>query len=68
MKGRVKIFNPGPGWGFIRGEDGQDYFVHHSELTDAFKSADGRKYLAQGQKVTFRPVEAEKGLAAKEVK
>ena len=33
MKGTVKFFNNGKGFGFIAGEDGKEYFVHHSGLS-----------------------------------
>ena len=32
MKGTVKFFNNSKGFGFIKGEDGTEYFVHHSGL------------------------------------
>ncbi len=47
-KGTVKWFNPGKGYGFIKGEDGQDYFVHFSEI-----QTEGYKTLEEGQEVTF---------------
>jgi len=31
-KGKIKWFNQSKGYGFIAGEDGQDYFMHHSQL------------------------------------
>ena len=34
MKGTVKFFNSGKGFGFITGEDGKDYFVHSSALKE----------------------------------
>ena len=40
MKGTVKMFNKEKGYGFIRGEDGKDYFFHYSALLmDEFKTA-----------------------------
>lgn len=35
MKGTVKFFNTGKGFGFIAGEDGKEYFVHQSAIADA---------------------------------
>lgn len=32
MKGKIKTFNEEKGYGFIRGEDGKDIFVHLSEI------------------------------------
>lgn len=32
MKGTVKWFDVRKGYGFIAGEDGQDYFVHYSGI------------------------------------
>lgn len=34
MKGNVKFFNEGKGFGFIAGEDGKEYFVHQTGLTE----------------------------------
>ena len=34
MKGNVKFFDQGKGFGFIRGEDGKDYYVHESALKE----------------------------------
>lgn len=34
MKGKVKFFNTGKGFGFIAGEDGKEYFVHTSGLKE----------------------------------
>ena len=34
MKGKVKFFNQGKGFGFITGEDGKDYYVHESALKE----------------------------------
>jgi cold shock protein len=46
--GTVKWFNADKGYGFISREDGDDLFVHFSEIqTDGFKTLD------EGQAVTF---------------
>ncbi len=34
MKGTVKFFNQMKGFGFIAGEDGEEYFVHQSALAE----------------------------------
>lgn len=34
MKGTVKFFSTGKGYGFIAGEDGKEYFVHQSAVVD----------------------------------
>jgi cold shock CspA family protein len=47
-KGTVKWFNPDKGYGFISREDGDDLFVHYSEI-----QMDGFKTLDEGQAVEF---------------
>ncbi|MFH1399866.1 MAG: cold shock domain-containing protein [Candidatus Woesearchaeota archaeon] len=34
MKGTVKFFNQMKGFGFIAGEDGNEYFVHQSGIAE----------------------------------
>jgi CspA family cold shock protein len=46
--GVVKWFNPDKGYGFISREDGDDIFVHFSEI-----QMDGFKTLSEGQAVVF---------------
>lgn len=48
-KGTVKWFNARRGYGFILGEDGNDYFVHHSDI-----KMEGFRSLNTGQAVTFQ--------------
>lgn len=47
MYGTVTRYLTDRGFGFIRGEDGNTYFIHHSRL-------DG-EYIAPGYYVSFRP-------------
>jgi cold shock protein len=47
-EGVVKWFNPDKGYGFISREDGDDIFVHFSEI-----QMDGFKTLTEGQAVAF---------------
>ncbi len=47
-EGTVKWFNPEKGYGFISQEDGEDLFVHFSEI-----QMDGFKTLDEGAAVTF---------------
>lgn len=47
-QGTVKWFNPDKGYGFISREDGDDLFVHYSEI-----KMDGFKTLDEGQAVEF---------------
>jgi CspA family cold shock protein len=60
--GRVKWFNEQKGYGFISRDDGDDVFVHFSEI-----NASGFKTLAENQEVTFELKEGPKGLQATNV-
>ena len=59
MKGTVKWFNAGKGYGFITGEDGIDYFAHFTQI-----QAEGYRSLEQGQSVSFDVAEGPKGANA----
>jgi CspA family cold shock protein len=61
--GRVKWFNEQKGYGFISREDGDDVFVHYSEI-----ESDGFKTLSEDQEVTFELKEGPKGLQAAHVR
>ena len=49
MNGIVKEYNKQKGFGFITGDDGEDYFVHVYGLGPKFKQSG----LQQGQRVAF---------------
>ena len=54
MKGTVKFFNNGKGFGFIAGEDGKEYFVHMSDLNEGVQ-------LNDNDAVTFDVEEGDRG-------
>ncbi|MFM2363854.1 MAG: hypothetical protein RLZZ316_2756 [Bacteroidota bacterium] len=59
QRGTVKFFNTEKGFGFIKGDDGQEYFVHKSGLIDE---------IQQGDAIEFELQEGKKGLVAVSVK
>ena len=61
MKGTVKWFSAGRGYGFIQGEDGKDVFVHHTALPAGL-------YLQEGDDVEFKKEESDRGPRAEEVR
>jgi CspA family cold shock protein len=63
QQGKVKWFNERKGYGFISRDDGDDVFVHFSEI-----ESDGFKTLAEDQEVSFEIKEGPKGLQASNVK
>ncbi|NLW22174.1 MAG: cold-shock protein [Tissierellia bacterium] len=60
--GIVKWFDSQKGFGFIQTEEGKDVFVHFSQINKA-----GFKTLEEGEEVTFKIVEGQKGPQAAEV-
>ena len=56
MKGKVKWFSNQKGYGFISDEEGNDIFVHYSEV-----NMDGYKSLAEGVEVEFEVAQGTKG-------
>ncbi len=62
MQGKVKWFNPEKGYGFIEVEEGNDVFVHYSEIKE-----EGFKTLEEGQEVEFEIVEGNRGPQAANV-
>ena len=62
QSGTVKWFNHCKGFGFITPESGQDLFVHFRSI-----QGNGFRCLMEGQRVTFKVVQGQKGLQADEV-
>lgn len=62
MTGTVKWFNSEKGFGFITTEEGNDVFVHFSQI-----NKEGFKTLEEGEKVSFDVVEGAKGPQAENV-
>jgi CspA family cold shock protein len=61
-QGTVKWFNDQKGYGFIEQDNGEDIFVHYSEIVGG-----GFKSLSEGDRVTFEVGEGRKGPAAQNV-
>ncbi len=60
MKGKVKFFNEAKGFGFITGEDGKDYFVHSTGLSEGVS-------VSEGDSVVFEIEQGDKGPKASKV-
>jgi len=61
--GTVKFFNAEKGFGFISREDGEDVFVHFSNIQGS-----GYRSLEDGQKVEFDVAPGRKGEEAQNVR
>ncbi|HEY5154276.1 MAG TPA: cold-shock protein [Acidimicrobiales bacterium] len=61
--GTVKFFNSEKGFGFISREQGDDVFVHYSNI-----QASGYKSLDEGQQVEFDVAPGRKGEEAQNVR
>lgn len=60
MEGKVKFFNKIKGFGFIIGDDGREFFVHHSAIAQGV-------FLRENDTVSFDPAEGDRGPQAKNV-
>jgi len=60
--GTVKFFNAEKGFGFISRAEGNDVFVHYSNI-----QGDGFKSLSEGQRVEFDVAPGRKGEEAQNV-
>lgn len=56
QQGVVKWFEPAKGYGFIAGDDGNDVFVHQSNIL-----MKGFRFLESGQRVNYQTEPTEKG-------
>jgi cold shock protein len=63
MTGTVKFFNAEKGFGFISREQGEDVFVHYSNIQGS-----GYKSLDEGQRVEFDLAPGRKGEEAQNVR
>ncbi|PIN73891.1 hypothetical protein COV20_02125 [Candidatus Woesearchaeota archaeon CG10_big_fil_rev_8_21_14_0_10_45_16] len=54
MNGKVKFFNEGKGFGFVVADDGKEYFVHISGLTEGTR-------LRENDEVTFDVAQGDRG-------
>ena len=63
VNGTVKFFNAEKGYGFISRDDGDDVFVHFSQI-----EGEGYKTLQEGQKVEFEIGPGRKGDEARGVR
>lgn len=62
MVGSVKWFNSQKGFGFISGDDGNDYFAHFTGIAGT-----GYRNLEAGQRVEFTAQADNKGLKAADI-
>ena len=62
MSGKVKRLVSDKGFGFVLGQDGQEYFFHHSVCGGQFDN------LREGQAVTFETGQGPKGPRAENVR
>ncbi|HZG87302.1 cold shock domain-containing protein [Paenibacillus sp.] len=62
VRGKVKFFDDTKGWGFISGDNGDSYFVHHRDIC-----VDGWRTLSEGQLVEFDVETTDRGRKAANV-
>jgi CspA family cold shock protein len=60
MKGRIKFFNESKGYGFIKSEDGKEYFFHQSDLRENVA-------LKEEDEVSFSVADGDRGPKAENV-
>lgn len=62
IKGTVEWYQPQRGFGNIKGDNGENYFVYHNQI-----NAEGFRFLKKGWTVEFTAKETEKGMNAEDV-
>ncbi|MEK6837486.1 MAG: cold shock domain-containing protein [Nanoarchaeota archaeon] len=60
VEGTVKFFNDAKHFGFIAADDGSEYFVHSSGIKPGVS-------IAQGDKVSFKVTQGDRGPKAEDV-
>ena len=60
MEGTVNWFNIKKGYGFVKGEDEKDYFLHYSAVPQGV-------FLKEGDRISFEPAKTDKGEQAQNV-
>lgn len=60
MEGTVKWFNKKKGYGFIKGDDNEDYFVHYTAVPRG-------TMLKENDRVSFEGVDGDRGKQAQNV-
>jgi CspA family cold shock protein len=63
MNGAIKTITQNRGFGFIRADDGTEYFFHRSELRGGLEF----EQLREGQRVRFEAQQGEKGPRAGDI-
>lgn len=61
MEGTISSFLPSKGYGFLRGDDGRDYFVHCNDIIEP-------DAVVEGQRVAFEESTTPKGYRARRVR
>lgn len=60
MEGTVKWYNRKKGYGFIKGDDDVEYFIHHSAIAQG-------TFIRDDDRVAFEAVDSDKGKQAQNV-
>lgn len=60
MEGTVKWFNSRKGYGFIKGDDEEDYFFHHTAIKEG-------AFIRDNDRVSFDPAQTDRGKQAQNV-